>query len=78
MTLDVSLFAPGYGLGAPQKGRDGQRFIFTGSAEAIAEDARAYGAAGINHIVIGLESNNLQDYLDRVEGFAKEVVPLVS
>jgi hypothetical protein len=33
-------------------------------------------ALPVNHIVIGLESNNLQDYLDRVEGFAK--VPLVS
>jgi hypothetical protein len=50
---------------------------FTGSAQAIAEDARAFRAAGVKHIVIGLESNNLQDYLDRVEGFAKEVVPLV-
>jgi probable F420-dependent oxidoreductase len=78
MTLDVSLFAPGYNLGAPQKSRDGQRIMFTGSAEEIAADARAYGAAGVKHIVIGLESNNLQDYLDRVEGFAKEVVPLVS
>jgi probable F420-dependent oxidoreductase len=77
MALDIALFAPGYSLGAPQKGRDGLRMAFTGSAQAIAEDARAYGTAGVNHIVIGLESNNLQDYLDRVEGFAKDVVPLV-
>jgi len=75
--LDVAMFAPGYSLGAPQKGRDGQRMAFTGSAQQIAEDARAFGAVGVKHIVIGLESNNLQDYLDRVEGFARQVVPLV-
>jgi probable F420-dependent oxidoreductase len=78
LALDVAIFAPGYRLGAPQKGRNEQRMAFTGSAQAIAEDARAFRAAGVNHIVIGLESNNLRDYLDRIEGFAKEVVPLVA
>src|SRR5262249_24605573 len=76
--LDVALFAPGYSLGAPRKGRDRLRMAFTGSAQAIAEDASDYRTVGVNHIVIGLESNDLQDYLDRVEGFAKEVVPLVA
>jgi probable F420-dependent oxidoreductase len=74
--LDIALFAPGYRLGEPQKGRDGRRSAFTGSAEEIAEDARAYAAAGVKHIVIGFESTDLQDYLDRVERFAKEVAPL--
>ena len=77
MAIDVAMFAPGYSLGPPQQGRGGQRAAFTGSAQAIAEDARAYAALGVRHIVIGLESNNLQDHLDRVEGFAKEVIPLV-
>ena len=75
--MDVAMFAPGYSLGAPQKGKDGRRMAFTGSAQEIAEDARAYGALGVKHIVIGLESNDLREHLDRVEGFAKEVVPLV-
>ena len=77
-SLDVAMFAPGYSLGAPQKARSGGRVAFTGSAEQIAEDIRAFEAVGVRHIVIGLESNNLQDHLDRVEGFAKEVVPLVA
>jgi hypothetical protein len=77
MGLDVAMFAPGYSLGAPQKGRDGRRVAFTGSAQEIAEDARAYGALGVKHIVIGLESNDLAEHLDRVEAFAKEVIPLV-
>jgi probable F420-dependent oxidoreductase len=75
--LDVAMFVPGYSLGAEQKDRQGRRAAFTGSAHAIAEDARAYRAAGARHIVIGLESSNLQDHLDRVEGFAREIVPLV-
>lgn len=75
-TVDVAMFAPNYSLGAPQPGRDGKRMTFTGSAQQIAEDARAFGEAGVRHIVIGLESSNLQDYLDKVEGFARDVVPL--
>jgi probable F420-dependent oxidoreductase len=78
MSVDVAMFAPGYSLGAAQKGRDGQRLMFTGSAEQIAEDATAYAEAGVRHIVIGLESNNLQEYLDKVEGFTKDVAPLVA
>jgi probable F420-dependent oxidoreductase len=74
--LDTAMFAPGYSLGAEQPGRDGGRSVFTGSAEQIADDIRAYGAAGVNHILIGFESNDLQDSLDRVEGFAKQVMPL--
>jgi len=76
--LDVGMFAPGYSLGSPQKAADGRRMPFTGSAQAIADDARAYAAVGVNHIVIGLESNSLKEYLDRVESFAKEVVPLAA
>jgi probable F420-dependent oxidoreductase len=75
--LDVAIFAPGYSLGAARKGRNGLRVAFTGSAEEIAGDARAYGAAGVKHIVIGMESDSLQDYLDRIEGFAKDVAALV-
>jgi probable F420-dependent oxidoreductase len=77
MALDIALFAPGYSLGTALEGRDGGRSAFTGPAEAIAADARAYAAAGVKHLVIGLESSDLQDYLDRVEGFARDVVPLV-
>lgn len=76
-TLDVAIFAPNYFLGAAKEKPDGSRVSFTGSAQQIAEDARAYRAAGVKHIVIGLESNDITDYLDRVEGLMKEVVPLV-
>jgi alkanesulfonate monooxygenase SsuD/methylene tetrahydromethanopterin reductase-like flavin-dependent oxidoreductase (luciferase family) len=74
--VDVAMFAPGYFLGEPQKGRDGQRVVFTGSAEQIAEDARGYAKAGVRHIVIGFEEADLQKYLDRIEAFTRDVMPL--
>jgi probable F420-dependent oxidoreductase len=75
--IDVVLFAPGYSLGTEAKHRDGRRVTFTGSAEQIAGDARAYAAAGVCEIVVGFESNELQDALDRIEGLARDVMPLV-
>jgi probable F420-dependent oxidoreductase len=73
--LDNAIFAPGYALGGADGSSD--RLVFTGSAEQIAADARAYGEAGVNHILIGFEDNDLQRALDAVEEFAKEVMPLV-
>ena len=37
----------------------------------------AYGEAGVNHILIGFEDNDLQRALDSVEQFATDVIPLV-
>ena len=73
--FDNAIFAPGYALGDANTGRD--RWIFTGAAEQIAEDARAYGDAGVNHIIIGFDDSDLQRALDSIEEFAKEVMPLV-
>ena len=73
--IDVVLFAPGYSLGKEVKHRDGRRVTFTGSAEQIAEDARRYAAVGVSEIVVGFESSELQDALDRMEGLVREVVP---
>lgn len=76
-SIDVVLFAPGYSLGKEAQHRDGRRLTFTGSAEQIAEDARRYGEVGVREIVVGFESNELQDALERMENLAREVVPRV-
>ena len=75
--IDVAIFAPGYALGAPAKSRDGGRMTFTGSAEEIAADARAYREAGVRHINIGFESTDLDDVLRKLDAFVKQVVPRV-
>jgi probable F420-dependent oxidoreductase len=76
-SIDVAIFVPGYSLGAAAKAADGSRLAFTGSAEQIAEEARAFAAAGTRHLIIGFEARDLAETLDRTERFAKEVVPLV-
>ncbi len=76
-TIDVAMFAPGYSLGAPQKDRDGKRLAFTGSADEIASEARAFKAIGVRHINVGFESTDLGDAMRKLERLAKEVQPMV-
>jgi probable F420-dependent oxidoreductase len=74
--LDVAMFAPGLSLGKEVKGKDGRRINFSGSKEQIAADARAYFDIGVKHIMIGFETDEVQDAMDRVEAFARDVIPL--
>tara|TARA_Y100000588_G_scaffold142545_1_gene156583 strand:+ start:469 stop:1428 length:960 start_codon:yes stop_codon:yes gene_type:complete len=75
--LDTALYASWYQLGEPILDFDGRRKPFTGNANQIAADATEYAAAGLNHLVIGFESDNLGIWLDRIEDFAAKVMPLV-
>lgn len=75
--IDVTVFANGLSLGAARQDEMGMRSCFTGSADEIAEDVRAYAAAGARHCVIGFESNDLSFALDRIEAFARDVMPKV-
>ena len=77
MQLDVGVFAGGLVVGAPVLDRSGQRVAFTGSPAQVADDARGYKAVGAKHLVVGFESKVLSEALDRLEAFAKEVMPLV-
>ncbi len=68
--LDTALFVPWYHLG-------GERTQpFTGPPGAIAADARAWRDAGVNHLIIGFESDALADSLSRIDAFATDVIPL--
>jgi probable F420-dependent oxidoreductase len=46
-----------------------------GDAGEIVEQVHRYADAGVHHLVIEPFSNNLQDFLEQLERFAKEVVP---
>jgi probable F420-dependent oxidoreductase len=74
--IDTAMFAPGYTQSAGDASAD--RWAFTGAPEQIAEDVSAYRKAGLNHLLIGFEDSDLQRSLDTIEGFAKEVMPLVT
>ncbi len=73
-SIDIAVYANGLSLGQARKDADGRRTSFTGSADEIADDARAFVAAGAKHIMIGFESNDLNHSLDRIEAFAMDVM----
>ena len=56
---------------------DGSRQPFTGVPEQIAEDIRSFEDLGIRHMTLGLMGPTLEDTLERMEWFAKDVRPLV-
>jgi len=76
-TLDVAMFATGCSVRAASEGRDGERLVFTGTAEEVADDARAFAKAGVRHVVIGLQSADLADHLEHIAAFAEGVMPLM-
>ena len=47
------------------------------TAAQIADDCRAYGAAGVRTIVISFESDDIVESLSRIDEFADQVMPLV-
>ena len=73
--IDVAMFAPGPSLGKELRHKDGRRVVFSGSADQIVEDARAFGAVGVRHIVVNFEGNDVSEALDRIEAFATSVMP---
>jgi probable F420-dependent oxidoreductase len=75
--VDVAIFAPGSSLGKELKNKDGRRAAFTGTAEQIVEDARAYEAAGAKTVVVNFEGNDLNEAIERVQSFAEAVMPSI-
>ncbi|MCH9669932.1 MAG: LLM class F420-dependent oxidoreductase [Gammaproteobacteria bacterium] len=75
--LDAGLLAIWYQLDDRKtfgaKGSD--RKCFTGTAQAIIADIAAYAEAGLEHLVIGFESNDLAASMGRVDEFAEHIMP---
>ena len=75
--LDIAVFAPGASLGKALQHRDGRRVVFTGSAQDIIADAHAYKAEGAKHLIVNFEGDDLGQALERVENFARDVMPAI-
>lgn len=71
--IDTAMFVPWYRLGTELPRPEGGRLPFTGSAPRIAEDVAAFARQGLNHLIIGFESDDLDETLDLIEAFAREV-----
>jgi hypothetical protein len=61
-------------IGLEQRGRDGGRHAFTGSAQAIIDDIGRYRERGLQHFLIGGDGHDLNGTLDVLEQFASEVM----
>lgn len=72
--LDTGLLALWYRMGETLENDDGERMAFTGDPEAILDDIGKYAEAGLQHLVIGFESDDLQQSLDRLDAFAESVM----
>ena len=75
--LDTGLLALWYRMDETLENDDGERMAFTGSAETIIDDISRYADAGLNHLVIGFESDDLHQSLDRLDAFAETIMPNV-
>ena len=73
-TIAQALFAIWYRPGEPEAGLDGQRRRFTGPAGAILEDVDAFQRAGLQHLIIGGESDSVAHCVERMHDFAESIM----
>ena len=76
--IDLAYSAGWYDDQGPQTGPDGSRRSFTGTSEQVVEDIRAFGEAGVRHLMVGMRGGSLTDTLERMERFATEIAPQVN
>jgi probable F420-dependent oxidoreductase len=72
--LTISYKAPLYDVALP--GPDGGRRPFSGTAEQVADDIRAFAAIGVDELILDFRGESLGESLERMERFAAEVRPL--
>ena len=65
------------GYAALRWGEDPGPGLLRGSAREIADDIARLADAGVRHLVLAFERATLDKTLERMEGFANEVIPLV-
>ncbi len=73
-TISRGLFVIGFEIGEAKRGEDGKRRRFTGSADDILEDIEAFAAVGLQHLIIGGESRDIGQCLDRIRGFENQIM----
>jgi len=73
--IEIALNGLWFRMDETFENEDGQRMPFTGSDAAIIDDIGAYGEAGLDELIIGFESDDLQVSLDRLDAFADRIMP---
>lgn len=72
-----SLYVIWYKLGEAETTPEGTRRSFTGTADDILGDISAYRDVGLQHLVIGGESGDLEQCLDRMRRFESDIMQRV-
>jgi len=72
--IETGLITVGYRMGEADQLDDGSRKPFTGSADDILNDVGTFRDGGLNHMIVGFESDDLQRSLDTIEKFAEAVM----
>ena len=73
--LTISYKAPLYDVALP--GPDGGRKPFSGDPGQIAEDIAEFAAIGVHELIFDFRGETLAGSLERLERFARDVMPLV-
>ena len=55
-------------------GEDGRRRMFTGGADDMLEDAAAFAAVGVKHLIVYAQQPTIEATLDVQQRFAEDVV----
>ena len=74
--IDLAYSAGWYNDREAQTLPDGERRIFTGVPEQIAGDIKTFEGLGVRHLMLGFQSDTLEQTLERMERFTTEVKPL--
>lgn len=77
-TIDLAFLANWPDDVAPIDIAEGERFIFTGSAQDLAEDIASLGELGVNHILFNFQRETLEETMAAMEHFAEEIRPLAA
>jgi probable F420-dependent oxidoreductase len=56
---------------------DGSRQTFTGDPEQVAEDIRAFGREGVEHLIFRVQGDRLSEMVESLDRFVSKVRPLV-
>ena len=63
-----------YQMGEEKQGKSGDRLPSTGPAEATRAAAGRWGEAGMQHVVIDVETADVGVAMDRIDRFGAEVI----
>lgn len=76
-SIELAHWAVWYGGDAPIAADNDQRQLFTGNADDVAGDIRALEDLGLRSLVFNFLRESVEETLETMERFTKEVLPLV-